>query len=378
MCLLLAMLSPDLLTTIVRLVATRKTASWNSLLALENVKDVAQNIVAMISTCRTMRDQVDSAVWQLLIGINFRAAAEAKYVNRQSIAACRSQIRTVLDKRERHGAQTALAALPGDEVVLKSVDNAYTRSPVVQFTLPSEQELNSIDVPGRPPHELVLKVGCVLDAELRPTKYLANPNSNPYVAWGDLEYAQVTLLSVQASNSTLKCRIITGTHAGKCILIPRTTVDSYQRIDGRPFVLRRMQYPVRVYVARPPWAAPWIRRDLAFIRCAATPDELHTAYCIRCATAYVEPAAEPTGSYPNTRPASPASDAGFCNCAVRAPSGSFRSYTCTSIRATTSPARRPCRCTSSPSGTLITCRARPRITSSRTSFSSTRRGSTPS
>ena len=115
MCLLLAMLSPDLLTTIVRLVATRKTASWNSLLALENVKDVAQNIVAMISTCRTMRDQVDSAVWQLLIGINFRAAAEAKYVNRQSIAACRSQIRTVLDKRERHGAQTALAALPGDE-----------------------------------------------------------------------------------------------------------------------------------------------------------------------------------------------------------------------------------------------------------------------
>eukprot|EP00798_Chlamydomonas_sp_ICE-L_P013352 gene13352-19194_t len=91
--------------------------------------------------------------------------------------------------------------------------------------------LNSLDPQGLPPHELKLKVGCpiILLHNLNPRKGLANGTR---------------LIVEELMNHLIVAKIVTGSHAGETVCIPRiplTPSDSKQK----PIIFTRRQFPIR-------------------------------------------------------------------------------------------------------------------------------------
>eukprot|EP00798_Chlamydomonas_sp_ICE-L_P028689 gene28689-31857_t len=91
--------------------------------------------------------------------------------------------------------------------------------------------LNSLDPQGLPPHELKLKVGCpiILLRNLNPRKGLANGTR---------------LIVEELRNHLIVAKIVTGSHAGETVCIPRiplTPSDSKQN----PIIFTRRQFPIR-------------------------------------------------------------------------------------------------------------------------------------
>eukprot|EP00798_Chlamydomonas_sp_ICE-L_P018284 gene18284-24740_t len=91
--------------------------------------------------------------------------------------------------------------------------------------------LNSLDPQGLPPHELKLKVGCpiILLRNLNPRKGLANGTR---------------LIVEELRNQLIVAKIVTGSHAGETVCIPRiplTSSDSKQN----PIIFTRRQFPIR-------------------------------------------------------------------------------------------------------------------------------------
>ena len=94
--------------------------------------------------------------------------------------------------------------------------------------------LNNMTIPGIPIHELKLKVGL-------PVMLLRNINQ----AAGLCNGTRMTI--TQLGNRYIEAQIITGTHVGDKVYIPRIIMSPS---DSKwPFVLKRRQYPLSVCFA---------------------------------------------------------------------------------------------------------------------------------
>lgn len=127
--------------------------------------------------------------------------------------------------------EEVLKRLPGEEMVFYSEDTVEdSDGPPL-----GEEVLRSFDIPGFPPGELHLKVGCpiILLRNLAPVRGLCNGTR---------------MVVVRMSRRILEAKIIGGDHHGRHAFIPRITlIPSDQGTLG--FTLRRLQFPVRLAFA---------------------------------------------------------------------------------------------------------------------------------
>jgi ATP-dependent DNA helicase PIF1 len=90
--------------------------------------------------------------------------------------------------------------------------------------------LNSLNVSGIPPHKLILKIGCplMLIRNLNPSNGLCNGTQ---------------LICKSFQRHLIDAEIVSGTHKGKRVFLPRITLIPSD--TGLPFELKRRQFPVR-------------------------------------------------------------------------------------------------------------------------------------
>ncbi|XP_071739204.1 uncharacterized protein [Rutidosis leptorrhynchoides] len=111
-----------------------------------------------------------------------------------------------------------------DEICKGSTDNIDQHySYLVEF-------LNKLNFPGVPPHKLKLKIG-------QPVMLLRNLSPSTGMCNG------TRLIITDFTKFVLHARIITGSHIGKMVIIPRIVLTSTEK--KWPFVMQRIQFPVR-------------------------------------------------------------------------------------------------------------------------------------
>jgi len=123
--------------------------------------------------------------------------------------------------------------LPGEIKVYPSADSIdltegnHRQQPQVY----SPEFLRSLKISNLPPGELRLKVGIpiILLRNLNPSEGLCNGTR---------------LIVRNLQNKVIDAEIITGSHIGKRVFIPRITLSPSE--NNLPFVLKRLQFPVRV------------------------------------------------------------------------------------------------------------------------------------
>ncbi|XP_046666559.1 ATP-dependent DNA helicase pif1-like [Homalodisca vitripennis] len=118
--------------------------------------------------------------------------------------------------------------IPGETTIYKSIDTVVNQDEVINY--PTEF-LNSLDLPGMPPHVLILKIGV-------PIILLRNINP-PRLCNG-------TRLSVKKMmNNVIEATILTGKFKGEDVLLPRIPMIP----TDMPFEFKRLQFPVRLAFA---------------------------------------------------------------------------------------------------------------------------------
>jgi hypothetical protein len=126
-----------------------------------------------------------------------------------------------------------VSLLPGDSVQYTSCDTIIKTSeqiPDFDLVYPAEF-LNSIEVNNFPAHKLVLKKGTTV-------MLLQNLNHTMGLCNG------TRLLIADPGQHLLRCVMLTGTHAGETVFVPRTSLNT---TDLKwPFTLQRRQFPIRV------------------------------------------------------------------------------------------------------------------------------------
>ena len=128
-----------------------------------------------------------------------------------------------------------MSQIEGEEVTYHSSDSVCkaSTSSSMEHMYPIEF-LNSLKFPGIPNHELRLKVGL-------PVMLLRNINQSAGLCNG----TRMTI--TQLGNKCIEAKIITGTHVGQKVYIPRIIMSPN---DSKwPFVLKRRQYPLSVCFA---------------------------------------------------------------------------------------------------------------------------------
>uniref|UniRef100_A0AAG5DC45 DNA helicase Pif1-like 2B domain-containing protein n=1 Tax=Anopheles atroparvus TaxID=41427 RepID=A0AAG5DC45_ANOAO len=123
-------------------------------------------------------------------------------------------------------ARAILAAKNNDSY--KSIDRVENDDDAVNYPV---EFLNSLDLPGMPPHHLRLKVGSVIIM-------LRNLHA-PKLCNG------TRLIITQLSNNVIVARILKGTYKGAECLIPRIPMGS----NDMPFHFKRVQFPVKLAFA---------------------------------------------------------------------------------------------------------------------------------
>lgn len=124
-----------------------------------------------------------------------------------------------------------LQMLPGDQKVYLSADSAFNDAGATNDAIPNEY-LNTIAVPGMPLHETILKLNC-------PIILLRNLDSYEGLCNG------TRMVVTAMAERVIEARILTGTHAGKKVFIPRISLDTSMSA-GLGFILRRRQLPIRL------------------------------------------------------------------------------------------------------------------------------------
>ena len=118
--------------------------------------------------------------------------------------------------------------IPGDLISYKSVDTVTNDEDVVNY--PTEF-LNSLDLPGLPPHNLQLKVGV--------TVIMLRNINQPKLCNG-------TRLAIKKlMNNLVEATILTGKFKGEDVLIPRIPMIP----SDMPFEFKRLQFPIRLAFA---------------------------------------------------------------------------------------------------------------------------------
>ena len=126
-----------------------------------------------------------------------------------------------------------MSRLPGETRVYPSLDstdsteNTYRQ----QSQIYSPEFLRSLKVSDLPPGELKLKTGIpiILLRNLNPSEGLCNGTR---------------LIVHDLQSKVIDAEIITGSHIGKRVFIPRITLSPSE--SSLPFTLKRLQFPVRV------------------------------------------------------------------------------------------------------------------------------------
>ena len=123
--------------------------------------------------------------------------------------------------------------LPGEIKIYPSVDSTDTTEDThrQQPQVYSPEFLRSLKIPDIPPGELKLKVGVpiILLRNLNPSEGLCNGTR---------------LIVRDLQSKVIDAEIITGTHIGKRVFIPRITLSPSE--NNLPFTLKRLQFPVRL------------------------------------------------------------------------------------------------------------------------------------
>lgn len=130
---------------------------------------------------------------------------------------------------------TLLNRLPGEElhsfsadsVVIEQGSDGDNNDPI------PPEVLQDLDIPGFPPGELHLKVGCplILLCNLAPGSGLCNGTR---------------LILLRCSDRVLEAKIMGGDFDGQIVFIPRITLTPSSTQHGIPFHLKRRQFPVRL------------------------------------------------------------------------------------------------------------------------------------
>ncbi|XP_076638318.1 ATP-dependent DNA helicase Pif1-like [Colletes latitarsis] len=123
---------------------------------------------------------------------------------------------------------TIQTEIAGDLMTYKSVDSVTSQDDVVNY--PTEF-LNSLELPGLPPHNLQLKVGSVI--------MMLRSINQPRLC-NDTRLAVKKLM-----NNVIEATILTGKYKGEDVSIPRIPIIP---ID-MPFDFKRLQFPVRLAFA---------------------------------------------------------------------------------------------------------------------------------
>ena len=123
----------------------------------------------------------------------------------------------------------AVASFPGEEFIYSSADRVADETQAHMF--PPEY-LHTINPPGFAPHELRLKVGIpiILLRNVSPALGLANGTR---------------LVIMHLSRSVIQAKILTGSHVGNVVCIPRINMNTDADDKTIPVQIRRRQFPVR-------------------------------------------------------------------------------------------------------------------------------------
>ena len=123
--------------------------------------------------------------------------------------------------------------IPGEFAIYPSADliSLPEDSTTEQSQLYSPEFLRSIKIPELPPGELKLKIGVpiILLRNLNPFEGLCNGTR---------------LICRRFQSKVIDAEIITGSHIGKRVFIPRITLIASE--NKLPFTLNRRQFPIRV------------------------------------------------------------------------------------------------------------------------------------
>ncbi|GFX77454.1 ATP-dependent DNA helicase PIF1 [Trichonephila clavipes] len=164
---------------------------------------------------------IEMGEWKLMNLHNVSPCQQTSWLSTRAILAAKNIDVNTINFTIQHG-------IPSETTTYKSIDTVENQDEVVNY--PTEF-LNSLDLPGMPPHVLTLKIGV-------PIILLRNINP-PRLCNG-------TRLSVKKMmNNVIEATILTGKFKGEDVLLPRIPMIP----TDMPFEFKRLQFPVRLAFA---------------------------------------------------------------------------------------------------------------------------------
>ncbi|GFV80265.1 ATP-dependent DNA helicase [Trichonephila clavipes] len=165
--------------------------------------------------------KLEMGEWKLTNLHNVSPCQQTSRLSTRAILAAKNIDVNTINFTIQHG-------IPSETTTYKSIDTVENQDEVVNY--PTEF-LNSLDLPGMPPHVLTLKIGV-------PIILLRNINP-PRLCNG------TRLLVKKMMNNVIEATILTGKFKGEDVLLPRIPMIP----TGMPFEFKRLQFPVRLAFA---------------------------------------------------------------------------------------------------------------------------------